>query len=152
MLNETSDDLCYAIGRNQGEDFSKWQMEKKISLGSGYRYCIGAAKGRYLLLEREVAMLYVSFSLPLLNPADKEYFLLNVETLHLERAWGKQPIWPGTSRTYLYTSFPPSSLLSSPTIWAGKLSSTSELSAYRTNFLLLDNSLSQLVILVYMIW
>ncbi|KAM3297806.1 hypothetical protein ACQJBY_039658 [Aegilops geniculata] len=103
--------LCYMVGRKQGENLSHWQTEKTISLDYSYQHCIGAATGRYLLLEREESSLFRWVGLDSLN---MEYFSLDVETLHLERVCDK-PISSGTSRTHLYTNFPPP-LLSSPTI------------------------------------
>ncbi|XBI41769.1 hypothetical protein VPH35_126190 [Triticum aestivum] len=95
----------------EGENLSHWQTEKTISLNYSYQHCIGAATGRYLLLEREEGSLFRCLGL---DSPNMEYFSLDVETLHLERVCDK-PISSGTSRTHLYTNFPPP-LLSSPTI------------------------------------
>ncbi|XP_040253395.1 uncharacterized protein [Aegilops tauschii subsp. strangulata] len=111
LRDEFADVLCYIVGRKQGENLSHWQTEKTISLDYSYQHCIGATTGRYLLLEREEGSLFRWLGLDSLN---MEYFSLDVETLHLERVCGK-PISSGTSRTHLYTNFPPP-LLSSPTI------------------------------------
>ncbi|XBI04305.1 hypothetical protein VPH35_132626 [Triticum aestivum] len=91
--DEFVDVLCYIV--NQGENLSHWQAEKTISLDYGYQH----------------SWLFISFPLDRL---DMENFSLDVQTLQLERVWGK-PISAGTSRTHLYTNFPPS-LLSSPRI------------------------------------
>ena len=115
--------MCYMVGWKQGENLSHWQTEKTISLDYSYQHCIGAATGRYLLLKREEGSLFRCLRLDL---PYMEYFSLDVETLHLERVCDK-PISSGTSRTHLYTNFPPP-LLSSPTIWRGKFSVASQLS------------------------
>ncbi|XBI13603.1 hypothetical protein VPH35_140325 [Triticum aestivum] len=111
IRDEFADVLCYIVGRKQGENLSHWQTDKTISLDYSYQHCIGATTGRYLLLEREEGSLFRWLGLDSIN---MEYFSLDVETLHLERVCDK-PIASGTSRTYLYTNFPPP-LLSAPTI------------------------------------
>uniref|UniRef100_A0ACD5UI30 Uncharacterized protein n=1 Tax=Avena sativa TaxID=4498 RepID=A0ACD5UI30_AVESA len=111
IIAETAEaDLRYIIGGNRGLSSTQWQAEKTISLDSKYRYCVEASSGRYLLLDRRKARSYENYSL---DGPQMEYFSLDVETLQLERVWGK-PI-SGTSLPHLYINFPPS-LLSSPTV------------------------------------
>ncbi|KAI4969582.1 hypothetical protein ZWY2020_000496 [Hordeum vulgare] len=43
---ETSSNLSYTVARNKGESPSQWQMEKTMSLDSGYKYCIRDATQR----------------------------------------------------------------------------------------------------------
>uniref|UniRef100_A0ACD5XQD8 Uncharacterized protein n=2 Tax=Avena sativa TaxID=4498 RepID=A0ACD5XQD8_AVESA len=101
----TASALSYTIARNKGRSPSQWQMEKRISLDSGYQYYIKDATGRYLLLRRtETSSLENSLT---------EYFSMDIKTLNLQRICAKQ----GTNMygKCIYTNFPPS-LLSTPTI------------------------------------
>uniref|UniRef100_A0ACD5WAV0 Uncharacterized protein n=3 Tax=Avena sativa TaxID=4498 RepID=A0ACD5WAV0_AVESA len=101
----TASALSYTIARNKGESPSQWEMEKRISLDSGYQYYIKDATQRYLLLRRtETSSLENSLT---------EYFSMDIKTLKLQRICAKQ----GTNMygKCIYANFPPS-LLSSPTI------------------------------------
>uniref|UniRef100_A0ACD6ABW1 Uncharacterized protein n=1 Tax=Avena sativa TaxID=4498 RepID=A0ACD6ABW1_AVESA len=101
----TAAGLSYIVAQHKGDSPSKWQTEKRISLDSGYKYCIEDATERYLLLGRTET----SF---LENPLT-EYFSMGIKTLKLQRICAKQSTLMYGNR--LYTNFPPS-LLSSPTI------------------------------------
>ncbi|KAI4969578.1 hypothetical protein ZWY2020_000492 [Hordeum vulgare] len=96
---EFASHLSYTIARNKGKSPVQWQMEKTISLDSGYKYHIRDATERYLLLTKTEAS---SPEHPLF-----EYFSINVKTLQLQRVCAKQSRrmygW-----THIYTNFPPS--------------------------------------------
>ncbi|KAM3215447.1 hypothetical protein ACQJBY_067460 [Aegilops geniculata] len=108
LHGETASDLTYAVVRNRGESPSQWQMEKTISLDSGYRCYIKAVTESCLLLMRTEALPG--------SPLLIEYFTMDIKTLQLQRVCAKQcETWlPGTSRhlfeTGVYTNFPPSLL------------------------------------------
>ncbi|XP_044428670.1 uncharacterized protein [Triticum aestivum] len=76
---ETASDLSYTVAWNKGKSPRKWQVEKTISLDSGYRYYITDATERYLLLTKTSAS-------SLENPLDG-YFSMDVETLQLQRLY-----------------------------------------------------------------
>ena len=103
-------DLCYYTRGNKGESSSRWQLEKTISLGSGCRYDIKTATGRYLLLGKFGPMRFVD-SIP--QGRDLEYISVDVKTLQLQRVCSKSSGY-AMSKTWIYTNFPPS--FSSPTI------------------------------------
>ncbi|KAI4969574.1 hypothetical protein ZWY2020_000488 [Hordeum vulgare] len=70
---ENSSHLSYIVARNTGESPSQWQVEKTISLDSGYTYFIRYATKRYLLLTKIEAS---SLEDPLVG-----YFSMDVKTL-----------------------------------------------------------------------
>ncbi|XBI13574.1 hypothetical protein VPH35_140296 [Triticum aestivum] len=95
---EFTSHLCYAIKQNKGETESpiQWQMEKKISLDSGYKHFIGALDTNILKAASSVDSLLVV-----------EYFSLDTKTLQLRRVCAKlSPMYC----THIYTNFPPSLL------------------------------------------
>ncbi|VAI72083.1 unnamed protein product [Triticum turgidum subsp. durum] len=98
---ELASSLSYTTARTKGESPSQWQMEKTISLDSGYKYCIRDATQRYLLLTRIEASS--------LNNHLVGYFSMDIKTLQLQRVYEKQHY---SNQTYTYINFPPS-LLSS---------------------------------------
>uniref|UniRef100_M8BPJ1 F-box domain-containing protein n=1 Tax=Aegilops tauschii TaxID=37682 RepID=M8BPJ1_AEGTA len=100
---ETSSNLIYTVARNKGESPSQWQAEKTILLDSVYKYRIGDATQRYLLLTRIDA----SSSL---NDRLTGYFSMDVKTLQIQRVYEKHHY--RLHETYPYINFPPS-LLSS---------------------------------------
>jgi hypothetical protein len=78
-------------------------MEKPISIPFGYSYDIVGQTEKHLVLEMRKEKC---------GRQDFEYFLLDVETLHMERVCDSKY---GISRPRRYTNFPPA-LLSSPTV------------------------------------
>uniref|UniRef100_A0A8I6YSI8 Uncharacterized protein n=1 Tax=Hordeum vulgare subsp. vulgare TaxID=112509 RepID=A0A8I6YSI8_HORVV len=102
--SETSSDLSYTVARNKGESPSQWQMEKTMSLDSGYKYCIRDATQRYFLFTR------VEASTSLENRLVVGYFSMDIKTLQLQRVYEKQ--YYSQYQSYTYINFPPS-LLSS---------------------------------------
>ncbi|KAF7098551.1 hypothetical protein CFC21_100285 [Triticum aestivum] len=75
--------LSYAVARNKGESPIQWQMEKTISLDSGYKHFIDAATERHLLLTRKPASSVHSLLVD-------EYFSMDAKTLQLQRVCAKQ--------------------------------------------------------------
>ncbi|XBI04349.1 hypothetical protein VPH35_132664 [Triticum aestivum] len=77
---ETASDLSYTVAWNKGKSPRQWQVEKTISLDSGYRYYITDATQRYLFLTKTSAS-------SLENPLDG-YFSMDVKTMQLQRLYG----------------------------------------------------------------
>ncbi|XBI04338.1 hypothetical protein VPH35_132653 [Triticum aestivum] len=100
--------LCYTIRQNKAESSGEWQMEK-ISLGSGYRYCIEGGTEKYLILQRIEAQKYLSLTPPIM-----EFCKLDVRTMQVERICAESCGFSG-SKAFIYTNFSPS-LLSLPTV------------------------------------
>ncbi|VAI80954.1 unnamed protein product [Triticum turgidum subsp. durum] len=96
-------DLSYTVARNKGKSPSQWQMEKTISLDSGYRYFIRDATQRYLLFTRIEAS---SLENPLAG-----YFSMDFKTFQLQRLYSDPKYF--IHRTHTYIDFPPSFLSSS---------------------------------------
>uniref|UniRef100_M8BA19 F-box domain-containing protein n=1 Tax=Aegilops tauschii TaxID=37682 RepID=M8BA19_AEGTA len=107
---ETASDLTYAVVQNRGESPSQCQIEKTVSLDSGYRCYIKAVTESCLLLMRTEALPG--------SPLLIEYFTTDIKTLQLRRVSAKEcKTWlPGIMiyahlfETGVYTNFPPSLL------------------------------------------
>ncbi|KAI4969581.1 hypothetical protein ZWY2020_000495 [Hordeum vulgare] len=103
---EFTSHLSYYIARNKGESPIQWQMEKTISLDSGYKHSIDVATERHLLLTREATSTTDSLLVD-------EYFSMDTKTLQLQRVCLQRLLH--IYGTHIYTDFPPS-LFSSPAI------------------------------------
>ncbi|XP_037446010.1 uncharacterized protein LOC119315519 [Triticum dicoccoides] len=99
---EDTNYLNYAIRRNDFGSSSKWQLDKKIPLDSGYFFL--GSMGRHLFL-------YHCRN----PPVDARCFSLDVKTLKLERVFLSSFC---ITSVHAYSNFPPS-LLSTPTVSSG---------------------------------
>ncbi|KAM0857787.1 hypothetical protein ACQ4PT_048253 [Festuca glaucescens] len=98
-------DLSYSTRQNDGGGSSQWQMEKTISLGSGYLFSIIGSAERYLFLYRWQSSI-----------SDFRVFTLDIKTFQLQQVCRA----PKLCKLDAYINFPPS-VLSLPTISSDKL-------------------------------